>query len=444
MQTDSEAGPAKTRPAVGQQIEDFELGRERELKKLHKWSNRLVQEHERLLSSNRWRLGCWLSLKSAGNRSKEALRFAQLIATRPHLPSREKAGAARPATPAARPKLTHFAERGKGVTTAVQLILSESRQTIHSAYAQIGEWIKFDNKSRWSVWLRIATRLGLWGEEYLLGRIHKQITIGEFQFAQKPPTMSGDELRTKIEALKPWEYYFEFPDGIETRPPARANSTHRFRSNLICETVCELLGDALARTEMLDLACNCGPFALDLADRGARHVHGCDLRQSNIDKALFLRTVFAVPNASFEVRNLREIDLGGKKYGVVLCLGVFYHVTFPYELLQFCAETCTDFCVVDTAATREPFSAYHVMTGCDTSRQGFGEHAFEFLPTYRAVIDTLYSAGFTHLLELTGESEGETSGYATLLKRCILGFKSDPAPYLENLTAAAGSRLTRL
>lgn len=416
---------------------ETELCRERDLEELGKWSDRLAQELERLLKSNRWRLGCWLSLKPAGNRSKEARRFAHLISTRPKLHYRETMRTRQPAN-AVNPKLAHFAEAGR--TTAVELILPESKQVIHSAYSQMGEWLKFDSHSRWSIWLRCAAKFGLWAEEYLLPRIHKQIAIGEYPFAQRQPTLGPDELRTRISKLKPWEYYFEFPDGIETRAPARANSTHRFRSSLISETVCELLGDALGETEVLDLACNCGPFTLDMANRGANHAHGCDLRQANIDKAFFLQRAFDIPRTSFEVRNLRDIDLGGKKYGVVLCLGVLYHVTFPYELVKFCARTCTDFCVIDTNVSREPFSAYDVMTGCDTSRQGFGEHSFEFLPTYRAVIDTMYSAGFTHLVEVTGESEGETSGYARLLRRCLIGFKADPAPYLSNLATACSAK----
>src|ERR1043166_7296208 len=56
---------------------------EHRLKKLGKWSDRIAHDLGRLLKSNRWRIGCWLSLKRAGSRSKEARRFAQLTASRP-------------------------------------------------------------------------------------------------------------------------------------------------------------------------------------------------------------------------------------------------------------------------------------------------------------------------------------------------------------------------
>jgi GT2 family glycosyltransferase/glycosyltransferase involved in cell wall biosynthesis len=53
------------------------------LTNLAKWSDRLLQEHQRILSSNRWLIGCWLSFKRAGQKSKEAQRLARLIESRP-------------------------------------------------------------------------------------------------------------------------------------------------------------------------------------------------------------------------------------------------------------------------------------------------------------------------------------------------------------------------
>lgn len=55
----------------------------RELTKLSKWADRVVTDFRRVLESNRWRLGCWLSLKSSGRKSKEVRRLATLIESRP-------------------------------------------------------------------------------------------------------------------------------------------------------------------------------------------------------------------------------------------------------------------------------------------------------------------------------------------------------------------------
>ena len=69
--------------AIQKQLTESEDRRRKDLAKLGRWSDRLTQDLSRLLKSKRWRLGCWLSLKPAGEKSKEAQRFAQLVASRP-------------------------------------------------------------------------------------------------------------------------------------------------------------------------------------------------------------------------------------------------------------------------------------------------------------------------------------------------------------------------
>jgi SAM-dependent methyltransferase len=56
---------------------------QKDFTKLNKWSERILQDLERLLKSRRWRIGCWLSLKRVGEKSKEAQRLVQLLASRP-------------------------------------------------------------------------------------------------------------------------------------------------------------------------------------------------------------------------------------------------------------------------------------------------------------------------------------------------------------------------
>jgi GT2 family glycosyltransferase/glycosyltransferase involved in cell wall biosynthesis len=76
--------------SLQKQLEEAERRWKKDLVKLGKWSDRMAHDLDRLLKSNRWRVGCWLSLKRAGSRSKEAQRFAQLIASRPRAASAEE------------------------------------------------------------------------------------------------------------------------------------------------------------------------------------------------------------------------------------------------------------------------------------------------------------------------------------------------------------------
>jgi hypothetical protein len=73
------------------QLESTEHRFKKQLARLDKWSDCVLQDLGRVLKSNRWRVGCWLSLKPSGSRSKEARRLAELVARRPRQDSREQA-----------------------------------------------------------------------------------------------------------------------------------------------------------------------------------------------------------------------------------------------------------------------------------------------------------------------------------------------------------------
>jgi O-antigen biosynthesis protein len=66
-----------------QQAEALQDRWQKEFAKLNNWSDRILRDFGRVLRSNRWRIGCWLSFKRAGQKSKEAHRLAQLMASRP-------------------------------------------------------------------------------------------------------------------------------------------------------------------------------------------------------------------------------------------------------------------------------------------------------------------------------------------------------------------------
>jgi GT2 family glycosyltransferase/glycosyltransferase involved in cell wall biosynthesis len=66
-----------------ERLREAETRHARNLAKFAKWADRIVDDFTRVLHSKRWRLGCWLSLKHSGDRSKEAQRLARLIASRP-------------------------------------------------------------------------------------------------------------------------------------------------------------------------------------------------------------------------------------------------------------------------------------------------------------------------------------------------------------------------
>lgn len=280
--------------------------------------------------------------------------------------------------------------------------------------------------------------------EYLLPQLRRTIRPAEFPFIAERrlnPAWSAADLEAQLRALGPWEYYFEFGHGLTTELAATftAETTlfHRYRSELISGTVAALLGDALGRSTVLDLACHCGAFTLDLAQRGAQSVVGIEVREQNLRQARFLREYYRIENAAFEQGDVDQLS-AARPVDVVLCLGLLYHVVRPVDLIEFCCRSARQFAVVETLCHPEPISAYRVVTGRNTAVAIEGTRSIELLPTYRAVIDTMRAAGFAEIVEVVGECAQPVHLYSEGKRRCFIGFKPGVAEAWRTRWTAPG------
>ena len=127
-------------------------------------------------------------------------------------------------------------------------------------------------------------------------QLRKHIPLKEFPFVaanKENLDWSEKDLRAKICELGPWTYDLSFSYGLTTRLNSiYSDGTvdfHRFRTKLVSETIIDLLGDEVGQSTVLDLACHCGVFTLDVAHRGAGLVQGIEFRQKNLDQAKFLK-----------------------------------------------------------------------------------------------------------------------------------------------------------
>lgn len=287
-----------------------------------------------------------------------------------------------------------------------------------------------DDRVRWRHWRRGQLETPDYVAEYLLPRITRKIE------REWPPFMSrrGDpaqrptatELADRVRSLGPWPLPFRLDHGVVTRPwPMGGRSLARetrdrilFRQQLITGTVALLLGDELRDATVLDIGCNAGFFSLDLADRGAKHVWGVDLREENIAQARFLAAYYGIDNVSFEVSDADRLP--EEQFDVVLNLGVLYHVTDPLGFMRQTCRLTRQFAVIDTKAHPEPVSAYLLRCDVDTNVPTEGRESVELQPTYRGAIDTLRYAGFTELVEVVGEADPPHGLYESGERRCFL------------------------
>jgi tRNA (mo5U34)-methyltransferase len=267
--------------------------------------------------------------------------------------------------------------------------------------------------------------------EYLLPHITRQITREWPRYMSAPggghPDLDEDALRARVKALDPWYLPFRIRDDYFTmnmkgRQAIEATSRVLFRRDLIVGTVAAILGDEIAETTVLDIGCNCGFFSLDIADRGAKHVDGIDLRPENIAQAQFLADNYRLDNVIFRVSDADALPTE-KQRDVVFNLGVLYHVVNPLQFIRQTYELCRRFAIIDTVVHSEPVSAYILFGDKNVDHPAEGREEWEFHPTYRGAIDTIRYAGFSHVIEILGDADPPHPLYGNGSRRCFLAIK---------------------
>ena len=233
-------------------------------------------------------------------------------------------------------------------------------------------------------------------------------------------------VKKHIQDLSPWGYGIQLREGVTTAPPL-ALERMTYRSHLISGTVRRLLGKELVNSTFIDFACNHGYFSLEMAYFGARQVTGLDLRSKNIAKANFLKDYFGIKNTIFRQQDIYDLD-STRQFDVVFNLGILYHITDPYKLMQLTYNLCKRFAVVDSIMHKEPVSAFIQRVSKDTSKHAEGKFDVELHPTYRAVIDLMHAVGFKQVIELVRKPLGQGRDcphdlYDRMDRRCLIGFK---------------------
>lgn len=283
---------------------------------------------------------------------------------------------------------------------------------------------------RYANWLKQAESLSLLPDEQLLPQLLCHCPNQLPPFMQQSPATDSEVLAARMQALAPWDFWFQLAPGLTSNDNTVTRNRMVCRSSLISATVARLLGDRLGKTHILDMGSHSGFFSFDMAARGAASVTGVELREENLAQAHFLREVYGLDQVEFiqgDVCAYRP----DRQYEVVLNLGLLYHVIDPVSLVRQTFDLCSEFAVIDTLCHKEPISAYIAAFNKDTAGRGEGRHTAEMHPTYRALIDTMHDAGFVDLLELTAHDGDCVAGiYRQRKRRCIIGFKKPLAQLL--------------
>ncbi len=148
--------------------------------------------------------------------------------------------------------------------------------------------------------------------------------------------MSGDGAvrhgarSSDIEALGPWFHNIHLPDGRQTAPAHPFGDFPGFKWQQVQQAVPRDLRGWTA----LDIGCNAGYYAVELAKRGA-HVTAVDVEPLYIDQARWVVQQFELGDRITVVEgHVYELLGEAKHFDFVWFTGVFYHLKYPMLALD--------------------------------------------------------------------------------------------------------------
>jgi SAM-dependent methyltransferase len=219
-----------------------------------------------------------------------------------------------------------------------------------------------------------------------------------------------------VERHGPWQTHnLRLADGVFTiSPQAQTTATKLVRIVQVIDDIC----GGLDGLRVLDLACNEGLYALELAAHGASVV-GVDARAAHLEKARFAASALGL-DTRFEQLDVREIHGAGLgRFDVVLAAGILYHLDAP-DLIQLVEQLpdLTSRVVIDTHVSpyapdsvdheqrsyRGMYAQEHDASATDQERLAAGRQSYgtdrAFHITKPSLLRLLEAAGFSSVLEV--------------------------------------------
>jgi tRNA (mo5U34)-methyltransferase len=138
----------------------------------------------------------------------------------------------------------------------------------------------------------------------------------------------------EIAALGPWFHNLHLPDGRETAPDHALGDFPAFKWRQLAPA----LPADLSGWRALDIGCNAGFYAFELARRGA-DVLAIDHDERYLRQAEWARGQLGLRH-QIELRRMSVYDLARleEQFDLVLFLGVLYHLRHPLLALDIVAE----------------------------------------------------------------------------------------------------------
>jgi SAM-dependent methyltransferase len=198
-----------------------------------------------------------------------------------------------------------------------------------------------------------------------------------------------DRVREQVASFPTWHYEFDL-NGVRTPVFRREHvNRHEQRKMYFFAPLVQVCGGSLSGKRVLDLGCNAGFWSLQAIEAHADFVLGVDGRQMHVDQANLVFEVKGVdPNRyRFETSDIFELDLSPEnRFDIVLCLGLFYHVSKPVELMERISRWNTDLVIIDTALDKDKRVCFRMRRENLDCPRAAADRGIALVPSREAVV----------------------------------------------------------
>lgn len=232
-----------------------------------------------------------------------------------------------------------------------------------------------------------------------------------------------------------WQYPFDFGFGIEAPTySATQRELHPWRKHVTFAALDRYFSGRYQQISVLDLGAGECAFAAELWQRGTRDITCVEMRDINVEKALFVREVFGCGFNVVQDDVERFLSHDQRTYDLVLFMGLLYHLQDPLNITRKVAAKTREMAVVETVLAcpenivfnnvpeyRPEQAAYFIRKDSQESNTA-GAADIELWPTSAALTLTLQQAEFQRLEDIVPAHDA-LHWYATKQRTLLLAHK---------------------
>lgn len=213
--------------------------------------------------------------------------------------------------------------------------------------------------------------------------------------------MDTNLIHKKINSFPRWHYQFNLNGHLTPIFNDIFVNRHEQRKKYFFDPLVSWFGGSLKGKRVLDLGCNAGFWSLCAYQAGCDYVLGIDGREMHIDQANFVFNVNSIPTTHYHFVQANVFDINFTEFGrfdIVLCLGLFYHINRPIELLKKIASVNSDVLIIDTVISKMKGSFLKLVhEDIDEPRMSV-DYPLVIHPTAEAVFDLVDLFGYQTIM----------------------------------------------